>query len=275
LNGECEVRPFWGGFQHHETYKIGKEPTVIELEYPKMLQSVDWNKVPEMPFSPRTWRLLLPGRPVIFVGVEGEGIRPPEVSDLPGKKLIAYGTSLTQGMHASSPHLAYPAQLARRLRADAYNLAASGSAHCEKAMADHIAGRTDWDIAVLCLSVNMVGAGFTVEQFEERIDYMIRTIADSDPSRPVYCISIFPHSRDFIPDSEVSEQSQRSELFRRTLRRVTEQIGRPQIVFVEGADLLTRVDGLTADLIHPGDAGMTEIADNLARLIANDIGIPL
>lgn len=168
-------------------------------------------------------------------------------------------------------------KLARRLRADIFNLAASGSAHCEKAIADHIAGRGDWDMAVLCLSVNMVGAGFTVEQFEERISYMIRTIADSDPNRPVYCISIFPHSRDFLPDSDVSGQSDRTTQFRRSLRRVTERMGHPRVVYIEGSgsDLLTQMDGLTADLIHPGDMGMTEIAENLARLIEKESGIAL
>src|SRR5690606_38413608 len=106
------------------------------------------------PFSARTWRLLIRGGSVVYRGVSGEGIRPPEAADLPKLKMLAYGTSITQGAHATREHLTYASLTARRLGADLYNLGTGGSAFCENAMADHIADRNDWNLAVLCLSVN-------------------------------------------------------------------------------------------------------------------------
>ena len=39
----------------------------------------------------------------------------------------------------------------------------------------------------------------------------------------------------------------------------------PNVTLIEGPDLLADIGGLTTDLIHPGDLGMIQMGENLAK----------
>jgi len=212
---------------------------------------------------------MLKGGPVRLIGIEGSSIRPPENHDLPKLKMLAYGTSITQGAAATAPHLTYVSQTARRLGADVINLGSGGSAHCEPAIADYIAKRTDWNICVLCLSVNMIGASFSVKEFTDRTNYMINKIARESAQRHVFCISILPHFRDFAQEAIANPDNHLPNQFRRSLERTVKAQQNDNVHFIEGTDLMPHLDGLSVDLIHPGDYGMIEIAENLANKIRN------
>ncbi|TMV50754.1 hypothetical protein FE783_08700 [Paenibacillus mesophilus] len=274
--GSCEVIPFWGPFQGPRT-NVAAGTKTLELEYPARLRDLPEQASSRMAFSPRVWRLVLRGAPVHFVGIEGQGIRPPEPSELPDLRMIAYGTSITQGSAATANHLTYVHQAARLLGADIRNLGSSGSAYCEPEIADYIASCDDWDAGVLCVSVNMVGAGFTLEEYAERTSYMIRTLADSNGKRELFCITPFPHYRDFNPafsgDGTVAKGT--LEQFRQTLRDVVSTLGRSNVHILEGPELLTRVEGLSIDMIHPSDPGMAEIGYRLAARISAKLSIPM
>lgn len=270
-NGRCEIIPFIGGFQTPAEYRISAgEEAVIELKYPDRLKQLDTSKLPAMPFSTRLWRLTLTGERVIYKGIESGTVRPPETQDQPKRKLLAYGTSITQGVFASRGHLSYISQTARRLGADVINLGTGGSAYCEPAIADHIASRNDWNICVLCISVNMVNQSFDISEFKQRANYMIQTIADAKPNYPLVCMSILPYFKEFPlleqPSSELPQQ------FREALHEAVVESGRKNVHYVDGKDILQQMDGLSVDLIHPGDFGMMEIAERLANRIRKIIG---
>jgi hypothetical protein len=274
--GSCEVIPFWGPFQGPRT-NVAAGTKAIELEYPARLRDLPDETVNRMAFSPRVWRLVLRGATVHFVGIEGEGIRPPVASELPELRLVAYGTSITQGSAATANHLTYVHQAARLLGADMRNIGSGGSAYCEPAISDYIASCREWDAAVLCVSVNMVGAGFTLQEFADRTSYMIRTLADSDGNRPIFCITPFPHYRDFNPafSGDGTQAKGSLEQFRQTLRDTVKTLDRNNVHLLEGPELLTRIEGLSIDMIHPSDHGMAEIGYRLAARIAKKLSIPL
>ncbi len=241
----------------------GTEPTTFEIEMPEGFAS----RLPALeklgsPFAPRVCRLMMRGAQVCLHGVEGDGLRPPTREEVPWLRYLAYGTSITHGGNASWPHLTYVSQAARRIGADLINLGLGGACHCEPEMADYIAGRTDWRIATLALSVNMVG-GFTREKFSERVEYLVNALAGADHSRPVACITLYPYYNDLEPRG--TEVADKPAAFREILREIVAASPHPNVHLLEGPEMLADMGGLTTDLIHPADDGMIQMGENIAR----------
>ncbi|SFG92270.1 Lysophospholipase L1 [Halopelagius inordinatus] len=262
---DSTVRPFWGDFQASgEEVVVGEDPTTVELELPEQLTDLRPSARDGLRYDPRVCRLVLPGEHrgghVRFHGVEGD-VRPPTESELPSVRYLAYGTSITEGEAPVSETLTYVNQAARRLGADPINLGSCGSAYCDEAMAEHIAGRDDWDVATLSISVNMLGT-FSVDAFRNRAAAMVDAVAGANPNRPVACITIFPNARDYRVSYEDDDECER---FRDALRTVVAESDRENVHLLEGPDLLPTAAGLTTDLGHPGDDAMIRIGENLAR----------
>ena len=268
----CEMVPFWGGFQGLERRVIGNEPVPIRMAYPERVRRLRDRAPGGSGFSPDVWRLTLRGVDkhgvCHFHDIRGDGLRPPSSGELPARTCLAYGTSVTEGFSPSAAHLSYVAQTARRLGMDHINLGCAGAGYCEPEMVEYIADRDDWDVAILELAINMIGAGYGVTEFRERATYMIERIAGTTPPRPLVCIVWYPYFADLCEGIEGLHQADIADAYRATYREVVAQTPHPHVHLVEGAELLTEIDGYTVDLAHPGDAGMTRIAQRLADRLA-------
>jgi hypothetical protein len=255
---------FRGQFCQRNIISLTTKPQVIKFQANENLSKLSSEYTSSMAFSPNVWRVVISEQPIILHDVQG-GCRPPQPDELPRRRYLTYGTSITHGASAMLPHLSYAAQAARRLDADLINLGLGGACHCEKEIADWIAGRDDWDFATLSLSVNMTGK-YTIEEFEDRVSYMVNKVAMSDLSRPVSCITLFPHFRDIgvLRDGIGPEKT---DAMRQVLRDIVAAYPHDNLILLEGPELLDDLSGLTEDLIHPSDYGMTLIAEHLvARL---------
>jgi hypothetical protein len=249
-------------------YTIGEEPTTLELSVltPAFLPMERIGRE-AVSFAPNVWRLLFHGGEVHFIDMDGESVRPPHKDELPSLRYLAYGTSITQGIAASHPALAYVKQVGWRLRADVINLGASGSAFCEPALADYIADRDDWDIASLCISVNMLNQGVSAANFEECADYLVRTLAGRHPSKPIVCIGLFPSFHDLGLRWPGRNPVSTAEEYRAILKSIVEDSALPNVHYIDGRELLTSMYGHSHDILHPGDHGMIEIGENLAKFM--------
>ena len=260
---ESPVEVYWGPFRRRAV-RVGSEARAVELSVPEELARLDPSVAEDLAFAPQVCRLRLAGEhrggQVRYHGVEGD-VRPPGDGELPDCRFLAYGTSITEGEAATAEHLTYVSRTAERLSADAVNLGSCGTAYCDPAVADYVADRDDWDVATLALSVNMVET-FSPDAFRDRAAAMIDAVAGENPSKPVACVTLFPHYRDLCGDSSAKETSER---FRIELRDAVAASPHGNVRLIEGPDLLADASGLTTDLIHPSDAGMDEIARNLAR----------
>ena len=253
-------RPFWGEFQPSEPLELGPTPTTFEFVIPERIPLLDDATTRAGAFSPRVCRLRFEAwAPVAIHDVSGD-CRPPTADELPDRCYLAYGTSITEGAAASATHLTYVARVARGLGLDALNLGCSGSAFCEPAMAEHLAGRDDWDIATLALSVNMANRGFTLAQFRERAGTLVNAVADAHPNRPVACVTLFPYHADVIR----GDDAERAAAFRSALRTIVADSPHDDLHVIAGEDLMEPT-ALTADILHPGDAGMEAIGRGIAR----------
>ncbi|ADB62756.1 hypothetical protein Htur_3898 (plasmid) [Haloterrigena turkmenica DSM 5511] len=259
---ESTVRVFWGPIQG-STAVVDSEPTEIEISMPEKLADLEPSAVEDLAFDPRVCRIQLSGEhrsgPIAYHGLEGD-VRSPREDELPDRRYLAYGTSITEGAAPLAEHLTYVSQTARRLDADPINLGSCGTAYCDAAMADHIAERDDWDIATLAISVNMVGT-FDPAEFHARAERMVDRVASANPEKPVVAITVFPHSRDVCRSNGETERCER---FREELREVVAETPHENVSLLEGADLLPTIGGLTTDLVHPGDDAMITIGESLA-----------
>ncbi|WP_207592464.1 SGNH/GDSL hydrolase family protein [Halomontanus rarus] len=252
-----------GSRGRREEYLVGEEPVTLELSVPERLTEIEPAVADDLAFHPRVCRVQLPGEHrggfVRYHGIEGD-VRPPRADELPDRRYLAYGTSITEGESPLAEHLTYVSQAARRLDADLINLGSCGTAYCDPAMAEHIAERDDWDVATLALSVNMVGT-FSLEEFRSRAAAMIETVADAHPDEPIACITLYTHASDVCGDEEAAE---RAEAFRDALREIVADSPRENVHLLEGTEMLPSIAGLTPDLVHPGDDAMITMGENVA-----------
>ncbi|ELZ29681.1 G-D-S-L family lipolytic protein [Halosimplex carlsbadense 2-9-1] len=252
-----ELHVFWGGFQPWKPTDIGPEPTTLTLSVPERLRKLDTDV--DGRYDPRVCRICFERTPAVAVHDVTGDCRPPEPAELPDTRYLAYGTSITEGAAASADHLNYVSRAARELGWDALNFGCSGSAYADAPMGEYIADRDDWDVATLALSINMANQEFPVEEFEEKARGFVETIAEAHQDEPIACITLFP----YYPDVIAGGDAERAEDYRETLRAVVADTDHPDISVIEGREL-TDVSGYTADILHPGDAGMETIGRNLA-----------
>jgi lysophospholipase L1-like esterase len=263
--GWSGVLLFMGDCRSGNLVSLGSEPQTLSVKWgERWVPCLDALRARPHRFDPCVVRLVLMGDQVRFHGAEGD-VRPPNPGELPALRYLAYGTSITHGSEALLPHLCYAAQAARHLGADLLNLGMGGSCYAERAIADYVAGRDDWDVTSLALSVNMLG--FTEAEFRDRVRYMVHTVAASHPGKPVACITLYPYFCDLGLELE-SRTMAKTAAFREILREAVRDCPTPNAHLVEGPDILRDIGGLTVDLIHPAEDGMVDMGRNLADVLA-------
>lgn len=223
-------------------------------------------------FHQKVWRIFLGRYAAILHDVDTYGypVRPPHEDEQPRLRMLCYGSSITNGASPSAHHLSYIYQAARHLGIDVLNQGLSGSCRMEKEVADYLADRTDWDLIMLELGVN-VRREYSKERFAERVRYLLDRLAETHPDKPVILITIFPNAHaPGIARTSCDIQKRQAE-FDEVLRTATAEAWHPRLHLFEGADLLTDPGGLTRDLIHPGDFGHTEMGYRLAALIRKHV----
>lgn len=256
------IWPFWGSFQPWEPSEIGPTPETFTFSVPERLRELTTTAGLGR-FDPRVCRILLERAPAVALHDVSGDCRPPTSDELPDHRLLAYGTSITEGAASSGPHLNYVTHLVQELGYDALNFGCSGSAYCESEMAEYIASREDWDVVTLALSVNMANTGgFSSTVFHERAETFVNTIAAAHPDKPVVCITLFPYFDDVIESGD----PEHSEAFREALRSIVADSPHDNLTLVGGSELM-ELSGLVADLLHPGDDGMEAIGEGLAPYV--------
>jgi len=264
--GPSVVEVFRGPFLFSwQVVKPGETRVEVgQLQSVEVLQTI--SRKHNLPFDPGLVRVILPySHPVQLVGIEGQ-TSPPDASQVPRRRILAYGSSITHGSSAVRPTGTYAMRLAQSLGVDLINLGFGGGAHCEPQLADYIAGRSDWDLATLELGINMVyRPEFTVEEFKRRVAYFVSRIVEAHPDKWVFCTDMFTFAAD------LGANPARNAEFRRVVREVVRQVDSPRLVHLDGRRLLRSIPGLTVDLVHPSPQGMEEIAYRFSRIILRKI----
>lgn len=251
---------YYGCFRG-QSLLVGKEPTDVVISVPPNIAAMSAIRVSrKLPFDSRLVRVRLPAiHTVRIISVEGD-MTYPAPGAAPAKTLLCYGSSITHGAHAIPPEGTFAAHCARRLGYDLVNLGVGGSAQMDAAVAEHIAARTDWDVAAFEMGINV--RGWPLEKFQAAVQHFVGTVAQAHPDKFVFCIDLFTNNWDF------DDNRARCAGFRDAVRDVAGGFKSGKVVHVDGRNILTDPTGLTIDLVHPGDLGMQEMGANLASVIA-------
>lgn len=242
---------FQGGWQYSSKVIHTEETriTIPKTEYLDTLKILSATR--RLPFDPEVVRIVLPYGSCYFVGVEGE-VEPPADADVPAKTYLAYGSSITHGSLALASPYTYPFRIAQKLGCDYVNLGFAGTAHLEKAMAEYIVSRKDWDFASVEMGINMLEGSFTPEIFEQRVKVFVDVLA-ADP-RPIYATSIFGFSGD---------GQEKAAIYRDIVRKHAGD----KLIFIDGLELLNNPAYVSEDLVHPTLEGIEQIANRWCEVM--------
>ena len=217
------------------------------------------------PFSPEVIRVLLPeGRYEIF-DVIGK-CRPPMASELPKRKYLAYGSSITHGSLARHLADSYAVRVGERFGCDYYNLGFAGSARMEPEVADYIANECEFDFATLEMGINVLN--MDNDEFRKRVEYFVSTVANAHPDKKIFCIDVFYMEDDVLYPND---ENNRPNTKRRIVKEAVEKLAIPNVIHLPGLDILNGSKWLSEDMVHPNARGVEELARNLISKIEKHV----
>lgn len=211
-------------------------------------------------YEPSLVRIILKEN-MTLKAIEG-GYQYPDVSKFPKQRYLAYGTSITQGRNGFTPDINYPSIIAETLGYECFNYGMSGSAYIEPALVDFMCQQT-YDLITLELSVNLLGDGYDVSVFIERLRYLLKQIERTQPKAKVIGITILDNWRKLGFDQNRGSQADVI-LFRNAFKEVMKDY--PNFLLLDGESML-KFNHLSADLIHPSEYGMIELANQIINII--------
>lgn len=171
--------------------------------------------------------------------------------------LVFYGSSITEGAHASRPCNAYTALLSARLDADYYNFGFSGSAKGDLGIAEYIC-TLDMSAFILDYDHNAPDAAF----LEATHEPFFRYIRKQKPTLPILITSRpnFEHT----PDARA-----RREVIRATYERAVRD-GDKHVYLLDGETFYGESERYlcTTDTTHPNDLGHDRMARAYEPILA-------
>ena len=261
---------YYGSFQ---SGMVRSEDGTVTVEYPENIKELkEVSKKHNHPFCASVVRIILPfSAPMSIISAQGD-IRVPKADEVPDKKLLIYGSSITHGYSAMHTAGSYAMRTAMLLGVDLINLGIAGGALMEDEMADYIAERDDFDYAVLEMGVNFWWDSAekrfrSADEYAKRIDYFVERIAKAHSDKWIFVNSFYPCKEDFSDEKSVADE------YREVLKKKVAKLDLPKLVYFDGSKFMQcGITGLSCDLIHPSAEGAINISNNLAKTIAEKIG---
>lgn len=218
-----------------------------------------------------TYRIYLPlyaELKSIEIGVDSAAtIKPANSEYIPLKKVVIYGSSITQGASASRPGMAYPSIISRDINVETFNMGFSGSGKMEIVLADILA-KMDADVYILDCVPNP-----SPKQIHDRAVPFIRRLRQLKPGVPIILIeSIFREDGnwDSVKGKYVADQNKE---FRKAYEQlVSEEF--PKLYYISNVGLIGDDHEATVDGTHLTDLGFTRFAERvegvLVKALKND-----
>jgi HAD superfamily hydrolase (TIGR01549 family) len=199
----------------------------------------------------------------VVIGLDPEAdimAPPPYLSD---KRIVIYGTSITQGGCAARPGMAYTNILSRKIPVEFINLGFSGSGRGEADVARIISEIPNLALFVLDYEANCVSP----ELFQITLPEFIRIIRSKHPEVPIVVLSQIRFARELFDRELLELRSKRKSIQMEAVNAIREQ-GDESIYFHDGEHLLgADFNECTVDGVHPTDLGFIRMAEQLAPVL--------
>jgi len=240
----------------------GRQKFLTVTKYP--IRATDYEQVllQNVPTCLRNITLNFPlyqGVEEALVGLEpNAALKPPPAYAL-DRRIVIYGTSITQGGCAARPGMAYTNILSRRLNAEIVNLGFSGNGKGEPELARIIATVDRCGLFVLDYEANAQG----LKGLRKTLPGFVRILRRKHPKTPILVVSMIRPAGTLIDANGKRAWTARRVYQRETVARLR-KAGDRNIHFCDGSKFLTG-DGLegTVDGVHPTDLGFLAIANGL------------
>ncbi len=199
----------------------------------------------------------------VLIGLDqNAGILEPQPYE-DAKKIVFYGTSITQGGCASRPGLAYPNILSRWLNRECINLGFSANGLGEPEMAEVIAEMEDLSLVVLDYEANSATNG----RLFASLNNFIEIIRRKQPQIPILVLSRVQYLPDCY-DKKLMDNRESYRNFQKTVVLERRKAGDENLHFLNGNDLWDEsFDEYTVDGIHPTDLGFWKMAEGLLPVL--------
>ncbi|MTW84364.1 hypothetical protein F3157_01610 [Virgibacillus dakarensis] len=203
----------------------------------------------------------------VLIGLEhgsSVGVPTPYLSD---KKILLYGTSITQGACASRPGMSYTNILSRRFQLEFINLGFSGSGKGEKEVA-----LTIREIEKPACLVIDYEANVTAKQYEATLVPFIELYREYHPLVPIIVMSRIPYTSDMnsLKNEEFMKRRDHSQFTVAEFQRSGDQ----RITFIDGLRLLgEKWHECTVEGVHPNDFGFMKMADGIEGVLRSSLNL--
>ena len=257
-SGQCGFDVYVGGPGQQQYYA-----TAIPPLHDQSYERTIWD------FGSRTSQLvevtvnfpLYQGVEEVLIGTNSRAIIVPPTTYLSDKRVIFYGTSITQGACASRPGMSYTNILSRRFPLEFINLGFSGSGKGE-----HGVALTIREIERPACFVIDYEANVTTMQYKATLVPFIETYREYHPHVPIIVMSRIPYVQDKAL-GRYADYLERREHSKSTVEKFKQQ-GDKQISFIDGSTLLgERWHECTVDGVHPNDLGFMEMANRIESVL--------
>ena len=173
-----------------------------------------------------------------------------------------YGSSITEGAHASRPCNAYTALISARLDTDYYNFGFSGNARGQLLIADYIC-----TLALSALVIDYDHNAPDPEFLQSTHEPFYRRVREHKPTLPI----IFTTRPNFEHTPDAAE---RRAIVRATYEGAVAE-GDKNVCFIDGESFYGTHERYlcTTDATHPNDIGHERMASVYAPLLADILGI--
>ncbi len=179
---------------------------------------------------------------------------------LPKKKVVIYGSSITQGASASRPGMAYPSILSRQLNIETFNLGFSGSGKMELVLAD-VLGSMEADVYVLDCVPNP-----TPEEIKDRAIPFIKRLRQLKPDVPIIMVeSIIREQANWSKRIQTRVFEQNRE-FRKAFGQLKNE-NYHELYYIQAVDLIGNDHEATIDGTHLTDLGFIRLADAVGKIL--------
>lgn len=194
----------------------------------------------------------------IWIGLDEKAvvIAPPSYAS--NKKVVIYGTSVTQGGCATRPGMVYSNILSRRIPLEFINLGFSGSGKGEPEVAEVISEIKD----PACFIVDYEGNCVSTELFRKTLPEFVRIYREKHPLTPIIIPSRIRYAREELTPHLYEMRMERKQ-FEQELVNELRAKGDLNIYFFDGSKSLGGEDfhECTVDGTHPTDLGFLRMAD--------------
>jgi lysophospholipase L1-like esterase len=199
----------------------------------------------------------------VLIGIDSQAIITQANPFDDEKRVVVYGTSITQGGCASRPGLNYTNILSRKTKREWINLGFSGNAFGEPELIQVISKIQPVELFIIDYEANSGTNG----KLEKTLDAIIKELRENHPKSKIMIISRIPYLFDTL-QPELGKRRSEIRKFQQDLVESYNKQGDELVYFVDGSQFFEdNFDEFTIDSIHPNDLGFARIVDGIEKNI--------